>query len=88
MPGKSQREAIQEYLRRMTEIDAQISALREDRKQLNEDYKEVIDLKTLNKVLRIQKIQDSVEDKDRPTFDDMLDLLTAELSRATLRRVS
>lgn len=61
------RTLVNEFVTRLENVDNEIELLKEDRKELLEEYSQKLDIKTLNAVLRILKIQDSVPHKD--TFD-------------------
>lgn len=56
-----------EFVERLERIDNEIETLKEDKKELKEEFKEKIDLKTLNQVLRVLKVESTVVHKD--TFE-------------------
>jgi uncharacterized protein (UPF0335 family) len=62
-----------EFIDRMTVIDNEIQTLKDDKKELIEEYKDKLDIKTLNAALKVIKIQNSVEHKD--TFDTFVEVL-------------
>jgi len=64
---------VQEYVEKVEAIESEIDTLVEDKKELKKQFEEKIDLKTLNQVLRILKIESRVSRKD--TFDLMKDAL-------------
>lgn len=65
--------SVLDYVSRLENIDNEISLLKEDKKVLKEEFKEKIDLKTLNAVLRILKIEAGVIHADTyATFYDVL----------------
>ena len=67
------RKLVEEYVRRLQTIDNEIETLREDRKELKEEFKQRLDIKTLEIVLKIRKIEDTVQHKD--TFDAFADVV-------------
>ena len=69
----SLRTLVKEFVTRIENIDNEIELLKEDRKELIEEYTEKLDIKTLNAALRVIKIQQGVEHKD--TFDLFLTAL-------------
>lgn len=69
----TQVEMIRDYLKRKDRIENEMQTLKDDLKELKEEYKGQIDLKTLAKVERIHKIRNSVEHLD--TFEMMLDVV-------------
>ena len=58
----------------MQNIENEIDLLKEDQKQLIEDYKDRLDVKTLKAALQVIKIQRGVQHKD--TFDLFVEALT------------
>jgi uncharacterized protein (UPF0335 family) len=64
---------VKEFMNRLENIDNEIELLKEDRKNLLEEYKAKIDLKTLQAALRVSKIQSTVAHRD--TFDLFLSTL-------------
>jgi len=63
-----------EFVKKIENIDSEIETLKEDRKGVIEDYSEKLDVKTLNSVLRVLKIEANVKYKN--TFDVMREALT------------
>jgi len=61
------KKSVLDFVERSNNIDNEIELLKEDRKALVEEFAEKIDMKTLNAVLRIIKIEEGVAHKD--TFD-------------------
>jgi uncharacterized protein (UPF0335 family) len=64
---------VQDFMTRVTNIDNEIELLKDDRKELIEEFSDKLDVKTLNLALKLIKIKDSVAHKD--TFDLFLDIL-------------
>ena len=58
---------IKEFIEKIANVDNEISLLKDDRKEIIEEYKSKLDVKTLTAALRVLKIQQKVENKD--TFD-------------------
>lgn len=64
---------VKEFVSRVENIDNEISLLKEDRKSVIEEYSDRIDMKTLNSVLRVLKIESTVAHKD--TYDNFYEAL-------------
>lgn len=58
---------VKEFVDRVSNIDNEIELLKQDRKELLEEYAEKLDLKTLTAALKVVKIQSEVVHRD--TFD-------------------
>ena len=67
------RTLVKEFIGRIHNIDNEIEGLKEDRKDLIDEYSQKLDYKTLQSALRVVKIQNSVEHKD--TFDLFMEVL-------------
>lgn len=65
---------VKQFMEKISDIDSEINLLKEDRKEIIEEYKEKLDMKTLSAALRVLKIQQKVEHKD--TFDLFIAALT------------
>ena len=65
-----------EFVRKMEAIDNEINLLKDDQKELTEEYKEKLDIKTLNLALKYLKIRERVNQKH--TFDTFVEALTKE----------
>jgi len=68
------RALVQEFIGKVEAMDNEIEQLKEDRKDLIEDYKSKLDMKTLQQALKVIKIQREVQHKD--TFDLFIEALT------------
>jgi uncharacterized protein (UPF0335 family) len=68
---------VRDYYKRSKAIEQEIKDLREARNDLTDEFKNKLDLKTFNLVLRIIKAEDAVQHKD--TFD-LYREATAELA--------
>jgi flagellar biosynthesis component FlhA len=55
---------VTEYVTRKQTVENEISMLKEDSKALDEEYVEKLDVKTLQHVLRVLKIESKIEHKD------------------------
>jgi uncharacterized protein (UPF0335 family) len=64
---------VKEFIERLSNVDNELELLKEDRKELIEEYKEKLDTKTLNIAMRVMKMQRAVQHKD--TFDMFMEIL-------------
>jgi len=76
LKGKTQKELVLEFVKRMHTLETDEAMIKEAKKDLKDEFKDYIDLKTLNQAWRIIKIKDGVKNKD--TFDFILELLEKE----------
>lgn len=67
---------VKEFVSRIETVDNEIELLKQDRKELIEEYAEKLDIKTLTAVLRVLKIQEGVAHKD--TFDLFMEALDSQ----------
>jgi len=67
------KKVVQEYISRKESIENEIQMLKDDSKELDIEYSEKLDMKTLNVALKTLKLEKSVQFKD--TFDLFLDAL-------------
>lgn len=67
------RTLVKEFTSKIESIDNEIDLLKQDRKELIEEYSEKLDYKTLSAALRVAKIQSEVAHKD--TFDLFMEVL-------------
>ena len=67
------KKVIGEFVRRLKNVEQEADLLKEQRKDLIEEFKEKLDMKTLNAALRAVKIRKKVQHKD--TFDTFTDIL-------------
>ena len=65
---------VQEFMGKVESIDSEIEGLKQDRKDLIEEYSEKLDMKTLQLALRVIKLQNAVAHKD--AFDLFMEALT------------
>lgn len=70
----SLRSLVKEFINKIDSVDNEIELLKEDRKEIIEEYGEKLDLKTLTAALKVVKIQRQVSHKD--TFDLFVEALT------------
>lgn len=71
---KALRALVKQFIERVQNVDNEIETLKQDRKELIEEYREKLDMKTLQAALKVIKIQSAVEHKD--TFDLFIEALT------------
>lgn len=67
------REVVKEFVTRLQNVDNEIELLKQDRKELIEEFTDKLDVKTLQAALRVTKIQNEVTHKD--TFDLFMEAL-------------
>ena len=74
-PGseKDLKKVLQEFIFRLSNIENEMQMLKDDKKELIEEFKSQLDMKTLSQALRVKKVKDEVARKD--TFDSYLDIL-------------
>jgi len=65
---------VKEFIDKIQSVDNEIETLKEDRKEIIEEYTNKLDIKTLNQALKVAKLQASVEHKD--TFDMFMEVIT------------
>lgn len=58
---------VEAYVDRLISIEHEMELLREERKALNEEYEDRLDVKTLQHAIRIKKAEDKV--KNKTTYD-------------------
>ena len=82
MSEADREQLTKEYLRRLANIEEQEKTLREDKKELRNQFKDSIDLKALSKARRIQKIQESLKTtEEEMALHKSLQLLKLRLER-------
>jgi uncharacterized protein (UPF0335 family) len=64
---------VSEFVDRLRNIENEIELLKQDQKQLVEDYSDRLDVKTLQAAMRAVKIKKKVSYKD--TFDTFIEIL-------------
>lgn len=67
------KKTVGEFMQRLQNVDNEIDSLKEDRKNLISEFKEKLDMKTLQMAIKLVKIEASVEHKD--TFDTFVEVL-------------
>ena len=65
---------VQEFMGKVGSVDSEIEQLKEDRKEIIEEYSDRLDMKTLQAALRVIKLQNSVQHRD--AFDLFMEVLT------------
>jgi uncharacterized protein (UPF0335 family) len=68
---------VKEFMGKIEAIDNEMELLKEDRKEIIEDYSQKLDYKTLQAALRVMKIQQGVEHKD--TYDLFMEVLERDI---------
>lgn len=70
---------VEEFTKKLAYVDNEIEVLKGDRKELIEEYKEKLDMKTLNAAMKIVKVKRAAEHKH--TLDTFLEIIeTRDLS--------
>ena len=70
------RALVKEFIGKIESVDNEIELLKEDRKEIIEEYSEKLDYRTLQSALRVVKIQQGVEHKD--TYDLFIEVLEGD----------
>jgi len=70
------KKVVKEFITRIENVDNEIELLKQDRKDLIEEYSSKLDMKVLQAAMRVVKIQQSVAHKD--TFDVFLEVLNPD----------
>lgn len=73
---KRELDTLREFLKRQQRITSEIEVLRLDLKELNEEFKDKLDLKTLRLAVAVAKAKGKVAHKF--TFDNILEVLEDE----------
>ncbi|NBW09582.1 MAG: hypothetical protein EBR82_16310 [Caulobacteraceae bacterium] len=72
------RALVNEFVEKVNNIDNELELLRQDRKEVIEEYSDKLDMKTLQAALRVAKIQKEVAHRD--TFDLFMEALDPTVS--------
>ncbi len=67
------RDLVKEFVGKIETVDNELELLKQDRKDIIEEYSEKLDMKTLQAALRVVKIQQTVDHRD--TFDLFMEAL-------------
>ena len=67
---------LKEFIKRLTNVDHEIASLKEDRKNLIDEFSEKLDMKTLKQAMRVIKIEAGVDNKS--TYDTYVDQLKSD----------
>lgn len=70
------RALVKEFVSRIENVDNEIELLKQDRKELIQEFSEKLDMKTLQAALKVIKIQNEVAHKD--TFDLFISALDSQ----------
>lgn len=65
---------VKDFMNRASVIDNEVETLKEDRRELIEEFSEKLDMPTLNAALKVLKIQQGVKHKD--AYDMFVEVLT------------
>ncbi|MHA2039101.1 MAG: hypothetical protein ACW98X_21965 [Promethearchaeota archaeon] len=65
---------IKEYIEKFTRIENELALLREEKKDLDSDYKDKLDLKAVKAAIRIAKIKEKL-DIDDEKLDEVIKLV-------------
>lgn len=68
------KDLVKEFVGKMQVVDNEIETLKEDRKEIIEEYSSKLDYRTLQAAMKVVKIQNGVAHKD--TYDTFLEVLT------------
>lgn len=68
------RTLVKEFVGKIESVDNEIELLKQDRKEIIEEYVEKLDMKTLQAALKVARIQSEVAHRD--TFDLFLEALS------------
>lgn len=67
---------VEEFTKRLATVDQEIELLKADRKELIEEFKERLDMKTLNAAMKITKVKRAAEHKH--TLDTFLEIIESK----------
>lgn len=67
------RTLVKEFITKIEAVDSEVELLKEDRKEIIEEYSDKLDMKTLTAALKVVKIQSMVEHRD--TYDLFIEAL-------------
>ena len=68
------RDLVKDFVTKIENVDNEIEMLKQDRKDIVEEFSEKLDMKTLQAALRVIKIQKSVDHQD--TYELFIEALT------------
>ena len=70
----SLRSLVKEFIQKIESVDNELELLKQDRKEIIEEYQDKLDMKTLQAALKVVKIQQGVEHRD--AYDLFMEALT------------
>ena len=73
-------EKVKEYVERLFNIEAEIIELRDQRKDLKEEFKKTVDLKLVGAVIRMVKAKLAIEASD-DTVEEVEDVVTDKINK-------
>jgi len=71
------KEVVNEFVKRLKVIENELDLLKEDKKELVAEFKEKLDMSTLNQALRAVRLRTKAKHKD--TFDTFVEILEIDL---------
>lgn len=69
---------VREFIERLTNVDNEIAGLKESRKDLLDEYKGQLDLKTLTTAMKVMKMEANVN--NRGTYDEYQEILGGDFA--------
>lgn len=72
------KKVVGEFMKRLASLENEMETLKDDRKDLIEEFSEKLDMKTLQAAIKQVKLQNSVERKD--TFDLFIEVLKDDVT--------
>lgn len=70
------KQLVDEFISRMTNVENELTLLKEDKKALVSEFSEKLDMETLHSVMRILKIKEGVQRKN--AFDTFMEILSEQ----------
>lgn len=72
------KKVVGEFMSRLSNVDNEIELLKQDRKELIDEYSSKIDMKTLKLAMKVVSVESSVERKD--TYDLFKEVLVDDVT--------
>lgn len=76
LKGKTKEELIKEFIQRMSQLESEEEIIKEAKKDLRDEYKQFLDLKSLNHAIQVVKIKHRVQ--DQMVFENIVHFLEKE----------
>jgi len=67
------KEVVREFIKRLTNVENELTTLKEDRKALLEEFSEKLDIKTLQTAMKVVKVEAEIQ--HRSSYDTFKELL-------------